>query len=405
MKQSTVRFGLGLCLLITTTTTALSADWYRWLGPDLDGISKETSWRRDWSQQPPAVSWKCSVGTGFASVVVADGRALTTGHHEGQDVVTCIGVDDGRVLWTFGYDAILDDRDFEGGPTATPTVDGDRVYVVSRAGDLFCLDVNSGKKLWQTQLVDQTDIRLPGWGLSASPLVIGDRLLINYGESGVAVDKRDGRLMWKSDDRECGYAAPYPIANSQPPSVLFASGRAYIAAEIESGKQLWTERWLTSFNCNAADPIIHDGKLFLSSGYNRGAALFDLSGEEPKLIWKSKDMKNQIHGSFLFQDHLYGLDGDMEAGARLVCMAWETGEVIWAEEDLRPGGMAMADGQLIVLTESGELLIAPATPEGWQPTGRTQVLEGKCWTRPVLSGGRIFCRSIAGQVVCIDCRD
>jgi outer membrane protein assembly factor BamB len=195
------------------------------------------------------------------------------------------------------------------------------------------------------------------------------------------------------------------IPSSDPSTAIIASGRAYVGVDIQTGQQLWSERWLTSFNCNAADPIVHDGKMFLSSGYNRGAALFDLAGGKPKLIWKRKEMKNQIHTSILFEDHLYGIDGDMEAGARLKCMDWATGDVVWSVEDLRPGGLTIAGGKLLLLTESGELIVAAAEPNGWAPAGRFRVLTGKSWTAPVLSAGRIFCRSIEGQVVCLDCRE
>ncbi|QDV86091.1 Outer membrane protein assembly factor BamB precursor [Stieleria magnilauensis] len=384
---------------------SVAEDWYRWRGPNGDGISTETEWNCDWKNGQPTIAWSHSVGTGFSSVVVKDGRVFTLGHVDDQDVVYCLNVADGEVRWTFGYPAELDARDFEGGPISTPTVDGDRVYVMGRAGELFCLQTSDGTKVWGKNVAEEADVRLPGWGCSAAPLVIGDKLLLNLGESGVAVDKHSGELSWSSDDRECGYASPVLIPDSDPTAAVIASGRAYIGVDIQSGKQLWAERWLTSFNCNAADPIFHDGKMFLCSGYNRGAALFDLNDATPSLIWKSKEMKNQIHSSILYQGHLYGIDGDMETGARLRCMDWATGEIRWSVDDLRPGGLALAGGRLLLLTEPGELMIAPATPDGWDPITEAKVLDGKSWTAPVLSDGRIFCRSIQGQLVCVDCRD
>lgn len=163
-------------------------------------------------------------------------------------------------------------------------------------------------------------------------------------------------------------------------------------------------RPLTSFGCNAADPIVHDGKMFLSSGYNRGAALFEFVDGQPKEVWKNKEMQNQLHSSMLYDGHLYGIDGNMEYEPRLRCMDWSTGNVIWSIDDLHPGGLAMAGGRLLVLTDTGELVIAPATPQGFKELTRGRVLEGKCWTSPVLSGGRVYCRSVAGQVACIDLR-
>jgi outer membrane protein assembly factor BamB len=185
---------------------------------------------------------------------------------------------------------------------------------------------------------------------------------------------------------------------------VFASGRAFIGVNPDTGEQYWTERWLTSFNCNAADPIFHDGKMFLSSGYNRGSALFQFVDGKPQLVWKTKELQNQLHSSLLFQGHLYGIDGDMERGARLRCLKWSTGEVVWSVDDLQPGGLALAGGQLLLLTAVGELIIAPATPGGWSPTARGHVLDGKCWTVPVLSNGLLYCRSVQGTLVCVDLR-
>ncbi|MDG2224643.1 MAG: PQQ-like beta-propeller repeat protein [Rubripirellula sp.] len=395
---------LSLSIVALLLTPLPAEDWFRWRGPNLDGISAESGWDCDWPDGNAVIAWRATVGIGFSSAVVAQGRVFTIGHVDGHDEVHAINESDGTVGWRFQYPATLDDRDFEGGPTSTPTVDGDHVYVLSRAGELFCLSVATGELIWQQSVAEQADVRLPGWGCSAAPLVLEDRLLLNIGAAGAAVDKKTGELIWSSEDRESGYATPVVLPDSDPPAAVFASGKAYVAVEIKTGRQLWSERWLTSFNCNAADPIISGQRMFLSSGYNRGAALFELGKDDPELIWKSKEMKNQIHGSILYKGHLYGLDGDMESGARLRCMDWETGEIRWSEDDLRPGGLTLAGGRLIVLTEAGELVVSPADAAGWRPIAKTKVANGKCWTGPVLSNGRIYCRTVQGELVCVDCR-
>lgn len=380
-------------------------DWYQWRGPNRDGISSETGWSTQWPGGKPKIAWSQSVGTGFSSIVTGGDRAFTIGHQDGKDVIVCISVSDGSEVWRYSYEAALDDRDFEGGPTSTPTIDGDHLYVLSRGGDLFCLRCTHGELIWHLQIADATEVRLPGWGFSASPVVVGDRLLVNVGESGAAVNKHDGTLLWSSADRESGYATPVLVANTQSATAIFASSRAYIGVDIVSGEKLWSERWLTSFNCNAADPILRGDQMFLSSGYNRGSALYQFVDGQPQVVWKTKEMQNQLQTSILFQGYLYGIDGDMDAGARLKCLDWETGEVAWSVDDLSPGGMTLANGKLILITESGELIIADATSEGWNPIARGQVIEGKCRSVPVLSGGRIYCRSVQGDVVCVDCRD
>ena len=400
-----LRIAIALLFAYGCFSMASAEDWTRWRGPNLDGISRETHWIAEWPQAGPKILWSCDVGTGFSSIVVQGERAYTMGHVDENDVVYCLDVNDGHTLWTHEYKTPLDDRDFEGGPTSTPTVDGDRLYVLSRAGDLFCLDNQNGSLSWQSQVAEAAVVRVPGWGFSAPPLVVGDKLVLNVGESGTVLNKHDGRILWSSADKECGYASPVLMTSASKPTVVFASARAFIGVDLETGEQLWSERWLTSFNCNAADPIVHDSRMFVSSAYNRGAALFEFQNEKPKLVWKTKDMQNQLHSSLLYNEHLYGIDGDMEVGARLKCMEWSTGKVVWSVDNLRPGGLSIADGKLILLTEAGELLIAPATPDGFSPVARGQVLQGKCWTVPVLANGRVYCRSIQGQVACVDCRE
>lgn len=398
-------FLVVLAVICGPKVIARGEDWYRWRGPNHDGISLESGWSNQWPGGKPKIAWRQSVGIGFSSIVVRGDNAFTIGHQDGQDVIVCLSVSDGSELWRYGYEAALDDRDFEGGPASTPTIDGDRLYVLSRGGELFCLDCATGEVVWRLQIADAAEVRLPGWGFSGSPVVVGDQLLVNVGESGAALNKHDGTLLWSSADRESGYATPMLIADSQPTTAIFASSRAYIGVDIRSGEKLWSERWLTSFNCNAADPILRGDRMFLSSGYNRGGALYQFIEGQPQLVWKTKEMQNQLHSSILFEGHLYGIDGDMDAGANLKCLNWETGEVVWSVDDLSPGGLSMADGKLILITQSGELIIAPATPEGWNPIARGQVIEGKSRTVPVLSGGRIYCRNVQGDVVCIDCRD
>jgi outer membrane protein assembly factor BamB len=395
-----VWFVVGFC-----SSIAFSDDWPRWRGPNLDGISRESNWTAEWPQTGPKLLWTCEVGTGFSSIVVQGERAYTMGHVDENDVIYCLDVNNGETLWKHEYPSPLDDRDFEGGPTSTPTIDGDRLYALSRAGDLFCLNRMTGSVHWQIQVAEAAEVRVPGWGFSAPPLVVGNKLVLNVGESGAVLDKSNGKIVWSSADKECGYASPVVITGASNRKVVFASARAFIGVDLETGKQLWSERWLTSFNCNAADPIIHDSKMFVSSGYNRGAALFDLQNETPKLVWKTKELQNQLHSSLLYDNHLYGIDGDMDDGPRLKCVEWSTGKVVWSVDELRPGGLSIADGKLLILTQSGELLVAPATPHSFSTVARGQVLQGKCWTVPVLANGRVYCRSVQGQVACVDCRE
>jgi outer membrane protein assembly factor BamB len=168
----------------------------------------------------------------------------------------------------------------------------------------------------------------------------------------------------------------------------------------KNGNELWSYPWKTSHDVNAADPIVQDDFVFISSGYNHGAALLRIANGKPERIWENKQMRNQHNNSVLLDGALYGIDGDNNSD--LKCLEFKTGDVKWAQKGLGKGALMAADGKLIVLSEKGELVIAAADPSAFKPLARWQVLGGRCWTAPVLSHGRIYCRNAAGDLVCVD---
>lgn len=399
----------GVLLLLAVVTwlqvsRAQAEDWYRWRGPRLNGISSETDWTDQWPKAGPPIAWRASVGVGFASVAVSEGRLYTLGNQDNSDVVHCLDANTGKSLWTYRYEAPLDDREFEGGPTATPTVDSGRVYTLSRQGRLFALDAASGKLCWNTDVREAAGVRVPGWGFASSPLVHGDLILLSVGEAGTAVNKATGKLAWKSADKDAGYATPVPFQREGKWCAIIPSGRYFHAVNLETGEELWRHRWVTSFGCNAADPIVLGDQVFLCSGYSRGAALLKLTQSEPEVVWASKDLRNQFSSSLLIDGYIYGIDGDTPLKRGLKCLRLDGGAVQWTEDGIQAAAVSASPGRLIVLGEQGELVIARATPEKFHAVARAQVLHGKCWTVPVLSNGRIYCRSAEGELACVDVR-
>ena len=168
---------LMVLLFWLSFSTANGEDWPNWRGPLRNGISAEKNWQHTWSASGPTVLWKTNVGIGFSSVTVANGRLYTMGNSDNHDTVTCLETKSGNVLWKHSYECPLDDRFFEGGPTSTPTVDGDRVYTLSRQGDVFCMDALSGQVVWSKNVHQETEARIPGWGFSSSPVVHDNRLI------------------------------------------------------------------------------------------------------------------------------------------------------------------------------------------------------------------------------------
>ena len=395
MISKNITFGLSLLLVSATAATAL--DWFRWRGPDLNGISSETGWQVQWPTEGPKQLWKASVGTGFASFSVSKGRVYTTGNSKETDSIFCFNAASGKLLWQHSYPCPLDPKYFEGGTAATPTVDGDQVYTFSRRGHAFCLGAADGKVIWSKNLATELEAAIPTWGFASSALVAGDLVILNAGDTGVALDKATGKIAWSSGKTAGGYATAVPLKAGPDQAVAILAAQWIAGVKVADGHELWRYPWKTDYDVNAADPIISGDKVFISSGYNHGGAVVKLSGDRPEKVWENKNMRNHFNSCVLWHEHLYGVDE-----SELRCLAFDTGEVKWKYPQFGKGSLTLADGKLVGLSEKGELIIAEATPAAFKPIARAQILQGKCWTTPVLSNGHIYCRNAAGQVVCVD---
>ncbi len=383
--------------LLAFTLSARAADWPWFRGPDHNGISKETGWSSKWPAGGLKQLWKAKVGIGFASFAVSAGRAYTTGNASDADTVFCFDANTGAELWKYSYAAPLDAKYYQGGPSATPTVAGDRVFTLSKRGMVHCLDAAKGTLIWSKNLMADLKAEMPTWGFAGSVLIEGDLALVNVGTAGAALDTKTGKIVWSSGPDEAGYSTPVPFDVAGQRAVTFASKQDVVALGVKDGKELWRFPWKTSYDVNAADPIVAEGKVFISSGYNHGGGVFDVSAKPVKKIWENKNMRNQFNSSILWQGHLYGVDDN-----QLRCLVLDTGEVKWSDKSVGKGSLMMADGKLIVLSEKGELMVADATPTAFKPISRAQVLGGLCWSAPVLADGKIYCRNAAGDVVAVD---
>jgi len=399
MRFSPVRSLLFLSIgvpAILGVSPSQALDWYRWRGPSLNGVSLETGWQTTWPADGPKQLWKASVGTGFSSVSVSNGHLYTVGNDGSKtDTVYCFDAATGAPIWKHPYPAPLDPMFYEGGPSGTPAVDGDRVYSLSRKGDLLCLDVADGHAVWTRNVHEDPGDPIPTWGFSGSPVVEGDLVILDTGSAGTALDKKTGKVVWASNKEASGYASPVPFSAG---SDRLVAQNTLEAVKPANGATAWSYPWKTQYDVNAPDPIIFDGKLFVTSGYGHGCALLDISKGKPLLLWQNKSLCSKVSNAVLWKGYLFSSD----EGGSLKCLSWETGEVKWSEKSFGSGAIIIADGKIIGLGEKGELIVANASPDGFKPTARAQVLGGKCWTTPVLSNGRVYCRNAAGNLVCLD---
>lgn len=383
-------------------------DWPHWRGPDENGMTREVL------PDPPKlrnVVWKKRVGIGFSSMAVADGRVLTMGHGadqgEGHETVWCFDAKTGGEIWKDTYPAPLIDRFYEGGPGATPTVRGGKVYSYSKHGRLHCYRADTGKRLWQRDMMREAGLRrTPEWGFAGSPYFVDGKLVIEAGAT-IALDPESGKVLWKSRLYTPAYGTPRAFALEGRTLLAVLKTEGLVVLDAADGATVDTAEWKTSFDTSATTPIVHDNRIFISTGYDRGCALFELTDGRLRKLYENRTMSNHMNNSVLIDGHLYGFDGTAHRGrpSEFVCMEFATGREKWRvppREGLGCGSvMADGDNTLLLLSERGELLAAPANPEGFKVANRAHVLGGKCWTVPVLSNGRIYARNARGDLVCI----
>ena len=400
-----VKLGLGICMAsLAHCGKAVAADWPNWRGPNRNGVSHETGWSATWPADGPRLLWKASIGTGFASMAVSNGRVYAMGNINDNDILYCFDAGTGNEIWKKSYPCPLFKKQHEGGPAATPTVHGDFVYTFSKNGDAICFKVDTGQIVWHRKLAKELGVKHPTWYFSSSPLVMDNLVILNAGTAGIALDKSNGNLVWQNGSGPCGYASAVPFTvGGQKCVAIFASTELF-GVVAATGKVIWRLKWKTSWEINAADPIVLGDTMFISSGYNKGCALLKIEKDKVTEIWRNRNMRNHCNSCVLWKGHIYGFDGQFGGGGKLTCIDYNTGQRKWAQGGLGTGSLMVAEGKLVVLGERGKLVIARASPEKYEQLASAQVLTGKCWTVPVLANGRIYARNAAGDLVCIDVR-
>ncbi|HOW66218.1 MAG TPA: PQQ-like beta-propeller repeat protein [Candidatus Paceibacterota bacterium] len=399
-NQPLARLAALAMIGFSATIPPKAADWPGWRGPSRNGISTETRLNWTWPSTGPKALWGSSVGKGYSSLAVAAGRVYTMGNSNNVDTILCLDAGSGQVIWKHSYDCPLDPLSYEGGPSSTPAVDHHRLYTLSKSGHLFCLDTENGSVIWTRKFeappATPADYKV-WWGFAGSPLVTSNHLVLAIGAAGLALDKQTGKTIWDNGPGRPGYSSPLPFQIGDQSGYLFLSGHELVGTDAPTGKVLWKIPWRTTWDQNAPDAIVADGKLFVATGHGVGCALFDLASGSPTQLWRNKNLRPELSTGVLWQNHIFGFDQK-----RLTCIDLKTGEKKWTVEDTSQGSLILADSKLIVLQETGELLVAQANPEAYQPLAKAKILEGRCWSTPTLAAGHLYARSALGDLVCLD---
>jgi outer membrane protein assembly factor BamB len=344
------------------------------------------------------------VGGGYASFVVAEGRAFTIEQRRDQEVVAAYDVATGREIWTHVYEAAFREQNGDG-PRATPTWSGGRVYSLGGQGDLRVLDARTGKLVWSKNILSDNSASNLQWGMAASPLVVDDKVIVIAGgpsnRSVVAYNKNSGARIWGSLSDKAAYTSPMLVTLAGRRQALVVTEARVAGLALEDGALLWEQPWTTSYGVNSAQPIIVDANRFvISAGYGHGAAMIRVSanggGLVAQKVWENISMKNKFNSSVLHEGNLYGLDEGI-----LACIDVETGERRWKGGRYGYGQLVLASGHLIVISEDGDLVLVRATPDKHEELARFEAIEGKTWNHPAIAEGRLLVRNQT-EMACYD---
>jgi outer membrane protein assembly factor BamB len=373
--------------------------WTDFRGPLRNGEYRDVPIVQEWPAGGLKPIWKQPAGGGYASFVVARGRAFTIEQRGTQEVAAAYDVATGRELWTNAWAAEFRESMGGDGPRATPTWADGRVYVLGATGELRALDESSGRVIWRTNILTDSGAENLPWGMAASPLVVDDTIVVlpggPNGQSVAGYDRATGKRLWSSLDDTQAYSSPMLVTLNGVRQLLVFTATRLTGLSPSNGQLLWSYPFATYNGINSAQPIlIGDNRVFISASYGAGAAMLELSrdadGFTVREVWRNNRMKNRFSTSVLRDGVIYGLDESI-----LAAVDAATGELKWKGGRYGYGQLLLAGNNLIVLTEDGDLALVRATPERHQDLARFPVLDGKTWNVPALAGGYLLVRNLA----------
>jgi outer membrane protein assembly factor BamB len=427
-------------------TERTGEDWPEFLGPRGTGVSGETGLLEKWPDGGPPVLWKKQIGEGYSAPSVRGNRLVLFHRPAGrqfsgpEEVVECLAADTGKPLWRYAYPTrYVDPYGYNGGPRCTPLLTADRCYTFGAEGMLTCLDLASGKQIWQRDTAEEFQIPPAFFGVGASPILEQNRLIVMVGghpRSGmVAFDAATGKTVWENVGSEAFPDPPVRIQRDRPP-VKLASYATPLAATIHGKRHVlcfmrpglvsvdpqtgepnfsfWFRSQLHD-SVNAARPVVVGDRVFLSAAYETGAALLKVhaDGKKYDVVWQDVDaMQNHWSTCIHHDGYLYGFSGRHEPGSTFRCLELASGKLMWATQDVNAndepdpkaglgatepkyygrGSAILAEGKFIVLAERGTLALVQAAPHEFAEVSRVKYPEAgyPSWTAPVLSRRRLY---------------
>lgn len=391
---------------------ACAEDWPRWRGPRGDGTWQAPEIPDTFPPSGPPIVWKQPIGPGYSGISVSGGRAYTIDRPKdsGQERIVALDAASGELLWQHAYDANYDGLDYDKGPRCTPTVHDGRIYTFGAVGHVFCLDATSGKVLWSKDLMKDHAAKLPMWGFSASPVIVGDLVIIHAGlEPGgcyVAYDRRNGQEIWRGGDDPAGYGTPVVIEHAGLKQLIGWTPKHILSLRIDNGELLWKVPYEVTYGVSIATPLVRDD-IVLVCGYWHGSKAIKLGStpEAAELLWEENRYLRGIMDPPLYRaGHVYLLD--KQHG--IVAFKLTDGQKLWTDDnrltprDRNPQVSMVWLGdsdRAICLNAKGELILIRLTPEGLTELSRAKIV-GDTWAHPAYAGKFAYARDDE-KIVCV----
>ncbi len=401
-----------------------AADWSQYRGPNIDGTTAEKI-STQWSVGGPKALWKVPTPSGFGSFVVSGGKTCTiiTRLQDGapQETLVALDANTGRELWAAnlaavakydgGGDSGAEPNKGGDGGRSTPAVDGERVYTLSSHLVLACFDVKSGQRVWSHDVLKEFGGKNIRWQNAASPLIDGNLVYVAGGGAGqslLAFNKTDGKLAWKTGTETITHSTPVAATIHGVRQVIYFTQSGLVSVAAQTGAPLWKQAFKFAVS-TAITPIVGGDIVYCAAGYGVGSGAYKISKSGSDFtsteLWRiigNQPVANHWSTPVYKEGHLYGMFQFKEYGnGPLKCVELATGKVKWEKAGFGPGNVILVDGNVLALSDAGELVLATGTPTEYKELARAKAVTGKCWSTPVLSNGRLYVRSTK-EGACLD---
>ncbi len=390
---------------LTCALTVQAADWPQWQGPERNNISEETGLLKEWPEGGPKLLLSVTgIGKGFSSLSIANGVIYVTSTEDSKEALSAFDLN-GNLKWKQIYGNAYTDSNPDA--RTTPTVVDDSIYVISGKGQVVCFDT-SGNIKWSIEAFDKFEGRHGAWGIAESPLVVDDKVI--YTPCGgkttvVALDKNTGQTVWASESLNdpSGYVSPIVVERGGKKLIVTVTGNYIIGVNAENGHILWQIKYTeipppkSGNDINIVTPLYHEGRIFVTSGYNHTGVMLDLSedGENASVAWWNQDLDTHHGGVVLVNGHIYGSNWLNNQNGNWVCLDWNSGKTMYEKEWNNKGSIISAEGMLYCYEEkNGNLALVKATPEDFAIVSSFRITQGKGphWAHPVISDGKLYMR-------------